>query len=77
METRLLKNQLVKQIEGMTKVQTTEEFIASLKLKIAAKKQELQASEFWLMISSEDTQTENTDVIATENISEPVSVQPT
>jgi hypothetical protein len=58
----------------MTKVQTTEEFIASLKLKIAAKKVELQASEFWLMISSEDTQTENTDVIATENISEPVGV---
>lgn len=74
METRLLKNQLVKQIEGMTKVQTTEEFIASLKLKIAAKKQELQASEFWLMISSEDTQTENTDVITSENISEPISV---
>jgi len=38
METRLLKNQLVKQIEGMNNVQTPEEFIAGLKLKIAAKK---------------------------------------
>lgn len=61
----------------MNKVQTAEEFIASLKLKIAAKKLELQASEFWLMISSEDPQLANTDVIAGENISEAVEAKAT
>lgn len=49
---------LTKLIEGMNNALTPDEFICLLKQKIASKKEELELSEFWSLISEQATVTE-------------------
>ena len=71
LETRLKETMLDKLKEGMNKTLTPDEFVLSLKEKTAAKKIQLLESEFWQIVSAQETVDVKTDLEVAANSEQP------